>query len=102
LSNIGIFTYQNSAFKCGSCGCWSAERKLFGEISTLRDCWPSEYRRHADQEIGDGVAGLVVTLVGLPTTAWLGAAFGLILVATLIPAGYSLVHYKRLQSHGEL
>jgi hypothetical protein len=37
LSNIGIFTHPISELNCGSCGCWPARRKLFGEISTLTD-----------------------------------------------------------------
>jgi uncharacterized membrane protein len=64
--------------------------------------WNDTHRLAAKLFVGAGVAGLVVTLAGLPATGWLGVAFGLILMATLIPAGYSLMHYKRLQSHGEL
>jgi uncharacterized membrane protein len=60
--------------------------------------WVQTHRLAAWLFTGAGVLGLVIVLVGVPFYF----AFGLILVAALVPVVYSLVLYKRLEKKGLL
>jgi uncharacterized membrane protein len=64
--------------------------------------WNDTHRLAAKTFVLAGIGGVIVTLVPLPIGVWLGLGTGLILLGALIPAVYSLVHYKRLESRGEL
>jgi uncharacterized membrane protein len=60
--------------------------------------WVQTHRLAAWLFTGTGVLGFVMVLVGIPFYF----AFGLILIAALVPVVYSLVLYKRLEKKGLL
>lgn len=64
--------------------------------------WNDTHRLAAKTFVIAGIGGVIVTLLNLPMPVWMGLGAGLIVVGALIPAVYSLVHYKRLEARGEL
>ena len=64
--------------------------------------WNDTHRLAAKTFVISGIGGALITLVPLPFPVWMGIGGGLVMVGALIPAVYSLVHYKRLEARGEL
>jgi uncharacterized membrane protein len=64
--------------------------------------WNDTHRLAAKTFVIAGIGGVIVTLLPLPIGVWMGIGVGLILLGALIPAVYSLMHYKRLEARGEL
>jgi uncharacterized membrane protein len=64
--------------------------------------WNDTHRLAAKTFVIAGIGGVIVTLVPLPLPVWMGIGGGLFVAGALIPAVYSLVHYKRLEARGEL
>ena len=64
--------------------------------------WNDTHRLAAKTFVIAGIGGVIVTLLPLPLPLWMGIGGGLVAIGALIPAVYSLVHYKRLEGRGEL
>jgi uncharacterized membrane protein len=60
--------------------------------------WTATHRLAARLLVAAGLLGAILVLVGVHPAI----CFGLLLAALLVPAGYSLVLYKRLEAEGEL
>jgi len=60
--------------------------------------WYATHRLAGKTMVGAGLLTIGVALAGWP--AWIGTA--LLLAGVLVPAGYSLLYYKRLQREGRL
>jgi uncharacterized membrane protein len=64
--------------------------------------WNDTHRLAAQWFVGAAAVGLICVLLPLPLPVVTIATIALIMSAALFPVGYSLVHYKRLESRGEL
>jgi len=64
--------------------------------------WNDTHRLAGQLFVAAAVSGLICVLLPLPLPVITIATIVIILSAALFPAGYSLVHYKRLERRGEL
>lgn len=64
--------------------------------------WNQTHRLAAKLFVGAGLLGLILAICGLPPIPMFIIFFSSIMIAALVPIGYSLYLYKSLEKRGEL